>query len=262
MIAWHVVYHSKGIMTSVHIFGVRVDSLSRGDFKKKIADFLHAKTQHTIFTPNPEMLLAARRDTVFRLLLNNGSLNICDGRGIQFVVKEPIERIPGVDAMLDICREAAKKGKKIYLLGSRNQETVIQTRVALESQFPGIQIAGGHPGVPLCVEKNVLATDEKKDKEIIEDIRHASPDVLFVAFGHNKQERWIERSLHSLPSVKIAMGVGGAFDFVSGRVRRAPRCMRSLGLEWLWRLFRQPWRVGRIFRAAVVFPVYYYFSKK
>ena len=86
------------------------------------------------------------------------------------------------------------------------------------------------------------------------EINQNNSKILFVALGMPKQEKWIHQNLKSMPSVKLAMGVGGSFDFISGRIRRAPRLIRSLGLEWAYRLFYQPWRIKRIFKAVIVFP--------
>ena len=89
----------------------------------------------------------------------------------------------------------------------------------------------------------------------MEKIREEAPDILLIALGHGKQEKWIAAHLPELPSVKVAMGVGGAFDFIAGRVLRAPRILRRLGLEWLWRLILQPSRLPRIWRAVIKFPI-------
>ncbi len=95
--------------------------------------------------------------------------------------------------------------------------------------------------------------DKEENNKLLERVKQAKPDILFVAFGHGKQEKWLAEFIKEMPSVKVAMGVGGAFDYLSGRVRRAPRLVRQLGLEWLWRLIFQPWRVSRIWRAVWTF---------
>jgi len=109
----------------------------------------------------------------------------------------------------------------------------------------GIQVVGSFAGSP----------DEMFDDQIVEMINAASPDVLFVAYGAPFQEFWIARNLHKIPCVKVAMGVGGAFDFLSGKLDRAPVFMRKIGLEWLYRLLKEPRkRLRRIVNATVVFP--------
>lgn len=247
------------------IFNTRVDSYSCKDALQRVSEFLDSNQTHTIFTPNPEMLVIARANGYFRNVLNKGSLNICDGAGIQFVVKESIERIPGVDFMLDICALAEKKQKKVYLLGG--DATVLQKTVAaLKRQFPSLFIAGWHVGPRIFIEyfnnKTAIHYNVTENDPIIADIKRTQADIVFVGFGQIKQEQWIDEQLSYLPQVKVLMGVGGAFDYLSGRVTRAPRLLRSVGLEWVWRLIRQPWRIIRVLNATVVFLYHFYISSR
>jgi N-acetylglucosaminyldiphosphoundecaprenol N-acetyl-beta-D-mannosaminyltransferase len=114
----------------------------------------------------------------------------------------------------------------------------------MKRKHPELIVAGAESGGRL----------PEMDQSVMARIRESLPDILFVAFGHGKQEKWIAAALPSLPAVRVAMGVGGAFDFIAGRVKRAPKLMRLAGLEWLWRLIREPWRIRRIWTAVVVFP--------
>lgn len=218
------------------VLGVRVDEYMHEEALGRIRGFLLDGKQHVIFTPNPEMLVDAQKDKDFRDILNSGSLNICDGLGIALVSRGKLKRIAGVDLLLYICRIAAEEGRRVYLLGSRDALVLKKTKELLEKQCPGVQISGMDPG-----------------DGIVEHIRAAGPDILFVAFGHPKQEKWIHEHLAKLPSVKIAMGVGGAFDMLSGKTPRAPRFLRAAGLEWLWRLIIEPRRIRRIWKATVRF---------
>jgi N-acetylglucosaminyldiphosphoundecaprenol N-acetyl-beta-D-mannosaminyltransferase len=223
------------------ILSVRIDNDTREEAREKIRLFLADGKQHSIFTPNPEMLVDAQTDKEFHDILNSGSLNICDGKGIELVSQGKLHRISGVDFLQDICRIAAQEGKRVYLLGSRDEKVLQKAKELLEKQFPGIQICGTYPG-----------------DGVLEQIRATAPDILFVAFGHPKQEKWIHENLPQLPSVKIAMGVGGAFDMLSGKTPRAPRFLRAVGLEWLWRLLIEPRRIGRIWKATGRFLFLYY----
>lgn len=222
-----------------NILGIKVDNISRPEAIAAVEQMLRNGGQHIITTPNPEMLVAARKDDEFREALNRADLALPDGFGLMLAARflsTPLkERICGSDFVWDIFALAAEKGYIIYFLGGK--EGVAQKAAKnLKPQFPNLKIVG-------------VDSEPQFDR-----IRAAAPDILLVAFGHSKQEKWIARHLGELPSVKIAMGVGGVFDFISGRVRRAPRFMRLIGLEWLWRLAREPRRVTRIWRAVVVFP--------
>ena len=242
-----------------NILGVRIDSFSKKEALEKARDFLD-EGQHTIFTPNPEMLVDATQDEQFRQILNMGSLNICDGSGIRFVSNGTIPRIPGVDFMLDLCKLAAQKKKRVYLLGAGKTDGAEAAAVKLKEQFPHLNIVGFHSGPRIISAKEgALTFEHKKENAIaLEDIQRTAPDILFVAFGHKKQEVWIAAFLESLPSVRIAMGVGGAFDFIAGTKKRAPAWMRAMWLEWLYRLIQEPTRIKRIWKATVGFLYRYY----
>ena len=226
---------------------VRIDDLSREEARKKVEHFLHSGENHSIFTPNPEMIVLATRDHAFRDILNASDLNICDGKGTH-IYSGVKERIPGSDFVSDVCDIAMKEKKSVYFLGSGSDEVLQKTREVLLTKFPHLEIVGWNKG-PMLNKKG-----EGDSELVIDDIIRRAPDILFVAFGHGKQEYWINNHLHEFPSVRVAMGVGGAFDFISGNIRRAPQWMKSLGLEWLWRLILQPRRIGRIFTALIIFP--------
>ncbi|MEK7623123.1 MAG: WecB/TagA/CpsF family glycosyltransferase [Patescibacteria group bacterium] len=240
----------------MQILGVRIDELSRVEALGKVRGFLGRMKQEIIFTPNPEMLVDAQKDQYFRNVLNSGSLNICDGKGIELVSRGRLKRIPGIDFMLDICALTEKEERSIYLLGSNDQMVVERARSELLRQFSKLHIVGSNKGVHIVSSLGSLTYEKEENDSILNDIIDTAPDILFVAFGHGKQEKWIYENLKHLPSVKVAMGVGGAFDILSGKIKRAPRLFRMLGLEWLWRLLLQPWRIGRIWKATVIFLLY------
>ncbi len=241
----------------IEILGIRIDTFKKEEILSKISLFLSDLKQHTIFTPNPEMLVDAVKDKYFKEVLNSGSLNICDGKGIQFVSKEKIERIPGVDLMLEICHIAEKENKSVYFLGSNDANVLKNLTKNIKNLLPSLRIVGSNPGSKITMKQNnnltILQVDESENDDILNEIIMKSPDILFVAFGHNKQEKWIYENLKQLPSVKIAMGVGGAFDFLADKKKRAPYWMQRIGLEWLYRLFQEPSRIVRIWRATVSF---------
>ncbi|OGH65949.1 MAG: hypothetical protein A3B90_02960 [Candidatus Magasanikbacteria bacterium RIFCSPHIGHO2_02_FULL_41_13] len=242
----------------MYILGVRVDTVDKSSALAKVADFLSSGEGHMIFTPNPEMLVDAQKDSYFKEILNKGDLNICDGKGIALFAKDSLERIPGVDFMVDICRLAARENKSVYLLGSGFEYVVKECKNKLLEKFPSLKIVGLHPGLKIT---DGFKFDSDENDVIIDDIILSAPDILFVAFGHRKQEKWIYGFLPELPSVRVAMGVGGSFDFISGKIKRAPGVFRRLGIEWLYRLVCEPRRIKRIWKATVVFLFYYYKNK-
>lgn len=230
------------------ILGVKIDNVSFSDVMAKIAAFLMVDELHMITTVNPEFLVTAQHDEAFKDILNNTDLNVPDGIGLKFgacITGQKIgERITGVDLTWEICKLAAEKGYSVYFLGGA--EGVAQKAAnRIQILYPDLKIAGtATPGV---------AVDGSTDSLVIDDINNSNTDILFVALGAPKQEKFINRYRDQL-KVKLAMGVGGTFDYIAGIVPYAPAWIRKIGLEWLYRLFTQPKRWKRIFTATIVFP--------
>lgn len=240
----------------MHILDVRIDDMNKKNAIQEVAHLLSLPGQFKIFTPNPEMIVKAQEDEYFKKVLNTGDLNLCDGMGVRIFTG--IERVPGVDFMLELCQLAVEKEKRIYLLGSGNDEVVYKVYIKLLKRFSLLKIAGYDKGPE--IEEPLSAGTQAQD-DSLEKINAVKPDILFVAFGMGKQEKWISENLAKIPSVKIAMGVGGSFDFIAGKAKRAPLFLRRLGLEWVYRLVQEPRRIGRIFNATFKF-VYLYFKSK
>lgn len=243
---------------SIKILGVKISKLDLGSSKLLVSNFLSSGGQYKIFTPNPEMLVDARSDSYFRKVLNSSDLNICDGHGIKFLSKEHLSVIHGVDFMMDICRIAEQKKYSVFFLGCGDEKVLKTMQKKLKTRFPELKIAGSNQGLKVSLPKSDsskvgLIYDEKENEVILEKIKKSGAQILFVAFGHNKQEKWIYENLPKLKNVKLFMGVGGSFDFLSGNIKRAPKWMRKIGLEWLYRLVTQPKRFMRIFKATVIF---------
>lgn len=181
-----------------------------------------------IVTPNPELLVIANDDKKYKKVLNSANLALPDGMGIILASKilgvSLKERITGVGLLESICRRVAKRPITVGFLGG-GPKIAEKTAECLKKRFFGLKI--GFFGSKVSNFRQLEGTD-----------------VLFVAFGSPKQEFWIAQNLKKLP-VRLVVGVGGAFDFVSGKVPRAPKLVQSLGLEWLFRLIIQPWRIKR-----------------
>lgn len=210
-----------------------------------------------IVTANPENLLEARRRPDYAETLKQADYRSVDGVGLQAllrVVGVNVARVTGVELAEALIHEAAKQQWKVGFIGG-DPGIAQKTADHWQAREPGLQVAFEEGGKIAPDGTGDAAEEEAVHRLVLE-----APDVLFVAFGSGgaKQEQWILRRLSDLPSLKVIVGVGGAFDFWTGRIRRAPRFMQKVGLEWLWRLLQQPTkRIGRIIRATVFFPVFF-----
>ena len=250
------------------ILSVRADRIAAEEIISKIEIFLSSNNQHYLVTLNPEMAVEAREDSYFQNIINQADLVIPDGMGIILAGKIinrkiPLEKISGIGLIYKICEAEFVKCKKIYLLGGRNQ-VAKKAAEKLKQKYSCLNIVGAEKGIEIpnkfpSLKKGVRGISErgveyeKLNQQLIQRINEAKPDILFVAFGAPKQEKWIAENLKKMPSVKLAMGVGGSFDFISGKIKRAPLVFRKLGLEWLWRLILEPRRIKRIYTATAKF---------
>jgi len=216
--------------------------------------FFHTGGQHHVMTPNSEMLVEAKRNKQFRKILQSTSLNIPDSVGLLHMARLTGQRLPervaGVDTVRTLCRKLSRH-HPVFLLGA-GEGIAVKAAKELKKMNAHLQIVGTHAGSPR----------DEDVKEIIAKIQEAKPHLLLVAFGAPAQDLWINEHLKELPSVRVAMGVGGTFDFLAGKQKRAPLWMRTVGLEWLVRLVWEPKRVGRIFKAVVVFPILVLFRRR
>lgn len=240
----------------MYFLGIKLDNLTLEQARLKVRDFLVLPGQFKIFTPNPEMVVKAQKDENFKMVLNSGDLNICDGFGLSLFSGAP--RITGVDFMLEICKIAEEAGKSIFLLGTEKKEILEKTAKQLQNKFPKLKIVGYDTG-PIITDCHSECNEESL--KVCNKINQSKAEILFGAFGMVKQEKWISENINKLSTIKIAMGVGGSFDYISGIIPRAPLFMRRIGLEWLYRLIRQPQRFWRIFNATFKF-LFLVLSKK
>ncbi len=191
-----------------------------------------------IVAVNPEKVVKAERDPDLRSFIAQAGLRIPDGVGL--VIASRLRggnlrtRVTGVDLFLALCERAAKTGWRVYLLGAR-PEVVSEAASELARRFPQIAIAGWRDGYFSTEEAGSVAAE----------VAASRADLLFVALGSPLQEDFLRRR-GAQTGARVLMGVGGSFDVLAGRVPRAPRLMRSVGLEWLYRLYREPWRIRRM----------------
>jgi N-acetylglucosaminyldiphosphoundecaprenol N-acetyl-beta-D-mannosaminyltransferase len=240
---------AEGLPTLTFL-GVRVHDVSNAEALEILNRFIQERRPHQVVTVNPEFVMTARRLPAFKEVLNRADLALPDGIGLVVAARlqgrRLKERVAGVDAVIRLAALAAEKGYGLFLLGAA-PGVAEETAGRLTQANPALRIVGTYAGSP--------SRDEEDD--IVRRIVAAAPDVLFVAYGAPKQDLWIARNLNRL-NVSVAMGIGGAFDFISGRTKRAPAWMRRAGLEWLHRLVHEPWRWRRMmalpqFIALVIF---------
>ena len=220
---------------AVRVLGAPVDPVTRAEAVRRVGEFIESGGPHLIVTADASALIIARRDPEFGQILQQASLVTADGAGVVRALKSagrPVpERCSGCDLIVDIAREAAGRGWSLFFLGAAPgvAEAAVEN---LKRQFPDLKVAGVRDG---------YFTD---DDEVVSQVRQASPDVLLVAMGMPKQEKWFWRHRERL-GAKVAMGVGGSFDVLSGAVRRAPEFYQKHGLEWLYRFACAPRKSSR-----------------
>jgi len=222
----------------IPILGIEVDDVTMDGAAERIVAFAASGACHHAVTVNPEFIMEARRTPPFAAVLNAADLAVPDGVGLLWAARwrhQPLrERVAGVDLVERVSAVAAQRGLRVYLLGA--QPGVADAAAdALTSRYPQLLIAGTFAGSP----------GHDEEDAILARISDARPHILFVAYGAPQQDLWIGRNRARL-SAGVAIGIGGALDFISGRRRRAPRWLQRLGLEWLYRLYHEPWRWRRM----------------
>jgi len=239
------------MVARISVLGISIDALSIKEVLEKIKIFLTEDKPHQLVTLNPEMIVRAQKDPEFKEIILRSSMVIPDGIGLVLAMKfnqgskrKKIARTTGIDLIHAISANL-KKETRIFLLGGR-KNVALKTKENLEKKYHGIKIVGHKDGYDI------------KEEEVINEINLSSPNILLVALGSPKQEKWIAKNLDKLNSVRVAVGVGGSFDFISKRIRRAPLWIRKIGMEWFWRLLIEPLRIKRIFKAVFVFPFLFF----
>jgi N-acetylglucosaminyldiphosphoundecaprenol N-acetyl-beta-D-mannosaminyltransferase len=222
----------------VSLLDIPVSQTDMGEAMRTIEKFIESRSPHMVVTSDSSAIVKAKSDPELREIFEAADLVTPDGAGVVWMAKIlglPLgERVSGVDLVDRICALAAAKGYSVYLLGAA-PGIADAAAAKLGERHPGLTVAGTHDG---------YFTPEE-EPAIIAEIKDRRPDILFVALGIPRQEKWIRRHLDGLP-VSVAIGVGGSFDVISGRLQRAPVWMQRAGLEWLYRVWREPKRLPRL----------------
>lgn len=225
-------------MKRVAVLGVPVDLVTQSEAVQWVADAVKDSRPRQVVTVNPELVMHSRRNPALAAVLSGADLCVPDGTGVVWAARRRgltlPARVTGVDLIPALAARGASAGWRFFLLGGR-PGVAEATAAVLGRQHPRLIVAGTL--APSAELVNDVATAAA--------VRAAATDVLLVAYGAPAQELWIARNLERTGAA-VAIGVGGAFDFLSGRAPRAPTWMRRHSLEWLHRLIRQPWRWRRM----------------
>lgn len=227
-----------------NLFGVGIDALGMEETVAHVAGLVGSNRPAWVMTLNPEYLYQCRFDPRLLDLARRADLVTADGEGIVWACRVagcPVpERVTGIDLMLKLLEKASSAGWSVYFFGAAPGVAAAAAEKARQ-EYPGLKIAGSRHGY----------FQEHEESRIAREIKETAPDLLFVALGAPKQEMWIDEYLGEIDA-GVAIGVGGSFDVLAGKVARAPHWIRRLRLEWLTRLLRQPSR----WRRQMVLPLF------
>lgn len=222
----------------VNILGVKVDKVTVDEAVDMAFNMLEENRPHSIFTPNSEIILTAYKDSSFCRTLNSADLLTADGIGVVYasrILGNPIkERAAGYDIACGLIDRIAETGHRLYLFGGR-PGVAEKAKHRIESRYPFIQIVGTRNGY----------FKDSESKDIVDDINGVGADIVFVCLGAPKQEKWIYENMNKTRA-RLFMGIGGSLDVFAGEAERAPDFWCRIGLEWLYRLIKEPWRFKRM----------------
>ncbi len=224
---------------TIAILSIPIHAVTMDETLALVEGYMAEPRLHQIATVNPEFVMAAQSDDEFRRVLAAADLCLPDGVGLLYAARRygrrlP-ERVPGSELVYRLAERATARGWPLFLLGAA-PGVAEAAAVVLQARYPGLPIAGTYAGSP----------DPAEDDALVRRVNESGAALLFVAYGAPKQDKWIARNRTALTGVRVAVGVGGSLDFVTGRAVRAPRWLQRLGLEWLHRLVREPWRWRRM----------------
>lgn len=222
----------------ITVLNVMIDVVTMKEAVEAIKQFILQKKSCLVVTPNPEIIMMANKDEQLARIINNADLVVPDGAGVVWAARYQgdvmPERVAGYDLVQNLLIEAMSEKYKIYLFGGAPGIAEKAKRIA-EERYPGVQIVGTRNGF----------FTKQDESEIVNDIKACQPDILLVALGVPRQEKWLEEYKEEL-KVPVSIGVGGTFDVMAGVVKRAPLWMQRSNLEWLFRLLSEPKRAIRM----------------
>ena len=222
----------------IDVLGVGFDNLTMAEAVAEGMRLVNSDGFHYVVTPNPEIVEVCRENPEAMTVVNGADLVLPDGIGVvkgAAMLGTPLKgRVPGIEFASGLMAEMAKSGKTLYLLGAK-PGVADQAAEKLKGNFPGLNIVGTHDGY------------FKEDPPIVEDIRASGADVVFVCLGAPKQELWMAKN-GPASGARLMIGLGGCLDVFSGTVERAPKFWCDHGLEWFYRLCKEPKRIGRMMK--------------
>lgn len=222
----------------IDVLGVGFDNLTMAEAVERGMELVRSPGPHYVVTPNPEIVEVCREDSGARAAVNGADLVLPDGIGVikgAAMLGTPLkEKTPGIEFAMGLMGKMAERGKSLYLLGAK-PGVAEQAAARLKAQYPGLKIAGTHDGY------------FKEDAPVVEAIRESGADCVFVCLGAPKQELWMEKN-GPATGARLLCGLGGSMDVFAGTVERAPKFWSDHGLEWFYRLCKEPKRVGRMLR--------------
>ena len=224
---------------AIDLLGLRVDDVTVDETRRRLIAFLEEERPHHVVTADASAWVIAGRDPDYLRIVQSADLVTPDGAGLVWAagfLGVPLrERVSGVDLVEWLSKESAARGFSLFFFGAA-PGVAEEAATRLAERYPGMRLAGAHHGF--------LQTPEEEAR-LLETIRSARPDVLLIAMGIPRQEKWIARHKDAL-GARLSMGVGGSFDVFSGRVNRAPLWMQKRGLEWLYRLLQDPRKYSKV----------------
>jgi len=226
------------VRNRIAVLNVMIDVVTMKEAVEAVKQFILQKKSHLVVTPNPEIIMMANKDEQLARIINNADLVVPDGAGVVWAARYQgdamPERVAGYDLVQNLLIEAMSEKYKIYLFGGAPGIAEKARKIA-EERYPGVQIVGTRNGF----------FTKQNESEIVNDIKACQPDILLVALGVPRQEKWLEEYKEEL-KVPVSIGVGGTFDVMAGVVKRAPLWMQRSNLEWLFRLLSEPKRAIRM----------------
>ncbi|WP_417203558.1 WecB/TagA/CpsF family glycosyltransferase [Acetoanaerobium sticklandii] len=233
-------------MQRMTILGVSIDRVDMKEAVSRVAEALKLNKKFFIVTPNSEIVVNANKDKTLFEIIKSADMVVPDGIGLVLaskIMKTPLkERVTGIDLMDNLLKFSSENGYSVYFIGGK--EGIAQDAAEnIKIKYPNITIAGTHHGY--FKGEHTGNVNHPDEKEVINHINNANPDLVFVALGAPKQEKFISYNLNKL-NAKVFMGVGGSLDVYAGTVKRAPEIYQKLGLEWAYRAIKEPWRIKRL----------------